>query len=187
MQRSCSGCHQPAKQGGKLLLTSYAGLKAGGENGPAFVPGKPEESLVVQYISGPKPEMPKNGEPLKPAQVELVASWIGQGASDDTPASVQDPVTAENPPKYSSPPVIPALAYSPDSSLLAVSGFHEVLLHKADGSGLVARLIGRAERIESVAFSPNGKILGAVGGTPALFGEAQFWSVPDKKLIRPCR
>jgi len=184
LQRSCSGCHQPAKRGGKLLLTSYEGLKAGGENGAAFVAGKPEESLVVQYISGPKPEMPKNGEPLKPLQIELVTKWIGQGAKDDTPFSVQDPVTAENPPTYSSPPVIPALAYSPDGSLLAVAGFHEVLLHKADGSGLVARLIGQAQRVESLAFSPDGKILGAVGGTPALLGEAQFWSVADKKLIR---
>ncbi len=184
LQRSCSGCHQPAKRGGKLLLTSYEGLKAGGENGAALVPGKPEESLVVQYISGPKPEMPKNGEPLKPLQIELISKWIGQGAKDDTPSSVQDPVTAENPPKYSSPPVIPALAYSPDGSLLAVAGFHEVLLHKADGSGLVARLIGQAQRVESLAFSPDGKILGAVGGTPALLGEAQFWSVADKKLIR---
>lgn len=184
LQRSCSGCHQPAKRGGKLLLTSYEGFKTGGENGAAFVPGKPEESLVVQYISGPKPEMPKNGDPLKPLQIEIISKWIGQGAKDDTPSSVQDPVTGENPPKYSSPPVIPALAYSPDSSLLAVAGFHEVLLHKADGSALVGRLIGRAQRIESVAFTPDGKILGAVGGTPALFGEAQFWRVADKKLIR---
>ncbi len=48
----------------------------------------------------------------------------------------------------------------------------------------MGRLIGRAQRIESVAFSPDGKILGAVGGTPALLGEAQFWNVADKKLIR---
>jgi len=98
LQRSCSGCHQAAKRGGKLLLTSYDGLKAGGENGLAFVAGKPEESLVVQYISGTKPEMPKNGEPLKPLQVELISKWVREGAKDDTPASVQDPVTAENPP-----------------------------------------------------------------------------------------
>jgi mono/diheme cytochrome c family protein len=184
LQRSCSGCHQPAKRSGKLLLTTYEGLKAGGETGPAFIPGKPKDSLLVQYISGDKPEMPKDSQPLKADQVETIARWISQGATDDTPASVQDPVTADNPPKYVSPPVIASLAYSPDSKLLAVSGFHEVLLHKADGSGLVARLIGRSQRIESIAFSPDGKVIGAVGGTPALFGEAQFWNVADKKLIR---
>ncbi len=182
LQRSCSGCHQPAKKGGGLQLTSYEGLKHGGEAGAGFTPGKPEDSPVVQYISGDKPEMPKTGEKLKPAQVELIREWIAQGGKDDTPAGVKDPVAADNPPTYASPPVIAALAYSPDSSLLAVSGFHEILLHQADGSKLVARLIGRAQRIESLAFSPDGKILGAVGGTPALLGEAQFWNVADKKL-----
>src|SRR5580658_5959304 len=43
LQRSCSGCHQPAKRSGKLLLTSYEGLKAGGESGPAVIPGKPKD------------------------------------------------------------------------------------------------------------------------------------------------
>ena len=47
----------------------------------------------------------------------------------------------------------------PDGKLLAMTGFHETLLHKADGSGLVARLIGMSERIESVRFSPDGKQL----------------------------
>ncbi|HEV3302468.1 MAG TPA: c-type cytochrome domain-containing protein [Planctomycetaceae bacterium] len=182
LQRSCSGCHQAAKRGGGLLLTSYEGLKKGGEAGPGFVVGKPDESTIVQYVSGDKPEMPKSGEKLKPAQVDSIRNWIAQGAKDDTPEGVKDPVTVENPPKYASPPVIAALAYSPDSSLLAVSGFHEILLHQADGSKLVGRLIGRAQRIESLAFSPDGKILGAVGGTPALLGEAQFWSVAQKKL-----
>ena len=184
LQRSCSGCHQPAKQGGKLLLTSYEGLKAGGENGPPIKVAKPEDSLLVQYISGEKPEMPKNGEPLKPAQIATISRWIREGAKDDTPAGVQDPVTAGNPPKYSSPPVIAALAYSPDSRLLAVSGFHEILLHKSDGSELVGRLVGRAQRIESLRFSPDGKVLGAVGGTPALLGEVQFWNVAQKKLAQ---
>ena len=182
LQRSCSGCHQPAKRGGGLLLTSYEGLKKGGEAGPGFVAGKPDESTIVQYVSGDKPEMPKTGEKLKAAQIGLIRQWIADGGKDDTPAGVKDPVTPDNPPKYASPPVIAALAYSPDSSLLAVSGFHEILLHQADGSKLVGRLIGRAQRIESLAFSPDGKILGAVGGTPALLGEAQFWNVADKKL-----
>jgi WD40 repeat protein len=183
LQRSCTGCHQPAKRGGELLLTSYEGLKKGGENGAGFIAGKPEQSVVVQYVSGDKPEMPKSGERLKPAQVAVISRWIAEGGKDDTPPNVQDTVSPENPPRYSSPPVIAALEYSPDGSLLAVSGFHEVLLHKADGSGLVGRLIGRAQRIESIRFSPDGKLLGAVGGTPALFGEAQFWNVADKKLV----
>src|SRR5262249_20862935 len=83
---------------------------------------------------------------------------------------------------YDLPPVITALAYSPDSKLLAVSGYHEVLLHKADGSGLVARLVGMSERIQSLAFSPDGKRLAVTGGAPGRFGEVQVWDVRRKKL-----
>src|SRR5574337_1186451 len=60
LQRNCTGCHQPAKAGGKLVLTSYAAAKAGGEQGAGFEPGKPDESLLVELITGDKPSMPKN-------------------------------------------------------------------------------------------------------------------------------
>jgi WD40 repeat protein len=182
LQRHCSGCHQPAKQGGQLLLTSYADFLKGGENGVGFTPGKPEESLVVDYISGENPEMPRNAEPLAAAQVELISRWIKEGAKDDTPAGLTEVISAENPPEYVSPPVITALAYSPDSQKLAVSGFQEILVHNAEGNGQPKRLVGRSQRIESLCFSPDGKLLGAVGGTPSLFGEAQIWNMEDFKL-----
>ena len=181
LQRECAGCHQPSKQGGKLILTSFGGLMKGGENGAGFVAGKPAESTIITFISGDKPEMPKNRDPLKPAQVELISRWIAEGAKDDTPARVEEAISPENPPKYASPPVITALAYSPDSKLLAVSGYHEILLHNAEGGGLVKRLVGRAQRLEAIRFSPDGKLIGAVGGSPALFGEVQIWNVADGK------
>jgi WD40 repeat protein len=61
--------------------------------------------------------------------------------------------------------------------LLAVAGFHEVLLHKLDGSEILARLIGMSERIESVAFSPDGNRLAVAGGLPGRGGELQVWDV----------
>jgi WD40 repeat protein len=184
LQRRCAGCHQPAKKGGQLLLTSFDSLKKGGENGSGFVPGKPEESLILEYISGDDPMMPLNSDPLDPQQVQLIARWIKAGAKDDTPASVQETITADNPPDYSSPPVITALAFSPDGKQLAVSGFHEILVHHADGSGLLARLVGRGPRIKSIRYSPDGKLIGSVGGAPAVFGEVQFWNVAEWKLVR---
>src|SRR5438876_10773267 len=64
LQRNCTGCHQPAKAGGKLVLTTYAAIKAGGEKGVGFEPGKPDDSLLIEFISGEKPAMPKNAPPL---------------------------------------------------------------------------------------------------------------------------
>ena len=184
LQRACTGCHQPAKAGGGLLMTSHANSLKGGEQGALWVPGKPEESLLIEVVTGDPPYMPKNAPALAKEQVELLRRWIAEGAKDDTPAEVQDTISPENPPVYHSLPVISALAWSPDGQLLAVSGFREVLLHKADGSGLAGRLVGRSQSITSVAFSPDGKLLAATGGNPALFGEVQFWNVADRKLER---
>ena len=76
------------------------------------------------------------------------------------------------------------MAYSPDGSQLAVSGYREVLLHHADGTGLVARLLGVSDRVQSIVFSPDGKLLAAVGGTPARFGEVQIWDAASHELKR---
>ncbi len=184
LQRHCSGCHQPAKQGGNLLLISFEQLQKGGDTGPTFHPGNPDESNLVKQISGEKPEMPPNSDPLSPKQVAIIRDWISQGATNDTPAAAKEEISAEKPPVYTSSPVITALAYSPDSSLLAVSGYHEVLLHQADGSTPVARLIGRSPKITSIQFSPDGTKLATGGGAPSLFGEIQIWDTAKRELIR---
>ena len=182
LQRQCSGCHQPAKAGGNLILTDFAAFQRGGENGAGFVVGQPDNSLLIQYVIGDKPEMPRGADPLKPDQIAMLKRWIAEGAKDDTPPTARDTITAEHPPVYTTSPVIASLSYSPDSQVLAVGGYHETLLHQADGNGLVARLVGRAPKVTSVRFSPDGKTLAVLGGAPALFGEVQLWDVAEKKL-----
>jgi WD40 repeat protein len=185
-QQHCQGCHQPAKAQGGYVMTDFAGLLKAGDGGkPGVVPGKPAESHLLDEIrvKDGKAEMPKNGAPLKPEHYQLVEQWIAQGAIDDTPASAKTKsIDASRPPVYSSPPVITSLSFSPDGQLLAVTGYHEVLLYSADGEKLVARLVGLSERIQAVAFSPDGKLLAAVGGDPGRFGEVQIWDVEKRKL-----
>ena len=184
-QVRCHGCHQPARSGGEYVMTSFSKLLAGGETEvAAIVPNKPEESYLIDQITpvDGQAEMPRRAPPLHEAEIDLVRKWVAEGARDDTPEGAVQRYDAEHPPTYSRPPVITSLDYSPDGELLAVSGFHEVLLHKADGSGLVTRLIGLSERIESVRFSPDGKKLAVTGGSPARMGELQIWDVAKRKL-----
>ena len=53
IQRYCSGCHQPSSKMSNLLLTEYAGiLKGGAKHGSAVAKGAPDNSPLVQMISG---------------------------------------------------------------------------------------------------------------------------------------
>src|SRR4051812_9579877 len=184
LKRSCTGCHHPGKLKGELDLTTHAAFKKGGKHGPAFKEGDPKTSNIIEEISGKDPSMPKEGDPLSGAEVAMIERWISEGASDDTPADKKNPFKITEAPIYTAPAVISTMAYSPDGELLAISGYHETLLYKSDGSELSARLLGDSPRIESVAFSKDGKLLAVSGGAPALMGEVQIWDVQKRSLLR---
>src|SRR5439155_11370154 len=180
LKQSCTGCHHPAKLKGELDLTTYGAFQKGGKHGPAFKPGQPDQSRVIEEISGEEPNMPKEGDPLTKDEVALIERWIKEGAKDDTPPEANS-FKLSAPPVYSVLPVISALALSPDGNILAVSGYHEVVLHKGDGSEIIARLVGESPRIESIEFSPDGKMLAVSGGAQARFGEIQIWDVESRQ------
>lgn len=185
-QAKCQGCHQPAKAKSDYVMTEVPKLIKGGDNGEAVVPGDPEKSYLIELVTKQegedRPEMPPKEDPLTDYERQLVTKWIAQGAKDDTPENAKQRYSQENPPQYAVPPVVTSIDYSPDGKLIAVAGFHEVLLHKANGSGLVNRLVGLSERIESVRFSPDGKRLAVAGGLPGRMGEIQVWDLEKNEL-----
>ena len=187
LQSKCQGCHQPAKSLGGYVMTDFTRLLAAGESGSKpIVAKKPAESELLRQI---KPDaktgkalMPKNADPLHESEVELISRWIAEGATDDTPANAVVHFDAEHPPTYTRPPVITALDFSPDGTVLAVAGFHEVLLTDSNEGKLVGRLVGLSERVQSIRFSPDGKTLAVAGGNPGRMGELQLWDVAKAKL-----
>src|SRR6185369_6238244 len=68
----CVRCHEGVKPKGGLSLVSIRHLEKGGESGPVVVPGKPDESSLLDYVSGDKPEMPKDGKPLSAEEVAAI-------------------------------------------------------------------------------------------------------------------
>ncbi len=188
MQQHCNGCHQPAKPLGGYVTTDHANLLKPGEREKAgVVPGKPGQSYLIEQIkvhANGRAEMPKNRDPLTAAQIKTVTDWVTQGAADDTPASAKAvAVDAANPPKYSAPPVVTAISFSADGKFLAVTGYHEILIYETDKYALKSRLIGISERVQSLAYSPDGKKIAAVGGAPGRFGEIQIWNPDSEKLL----
>ena len=62
-----------------LDLTGRKGLLAGGESGPAMVPRKPNESLLIEAVRRESLEMPPEEE-LSADQINVLTSWIKAGA-----------------------------------------------------------------------------------------------------------
>jgi len=181
LARQCLGCHQGASGQAGLSLATVKEIVTGGRKGPALAVGAPEKSILISYLTGEsKPQMPFGGKPLPDDQIELFRRWIREGAKDDSPADAPEAPVSRGPTIYHQPPVITAVAISPDGKWLAVSGYHEILLREYGGD-LVARLQGLSDRIHTILFSPDGVTLAAVGGSPARFGEVQIWDLTTRK------
>jgi hypothetical protein len=77
----CISCHGPDKVKGALRLDSRAAALKGGDNGPAVIPGKPSESLLLQAVMHAKPdlEMPPK-EKLTTNDIAVLRRWISDGA-----------------------------------------------------------------------------------------------------------
>src|SRR5579864_4438354 len=77
----CTSCHGPTKPKAELRFDLYARIKQGGNSGPAITPGKSAESLMIQAVTGSKPDvakMPPKGEPLTAEQVAILKRWIDE-------------------------------------------------------------------------------------------------------------
>lgn len=77
--RRCEKCHGDEKQKGDLRLNSQAGFVAGGESGAVVVPGKPDESLLIQAIRHEAGEMPPDGK-LPEQEIAAITEWVRLGA-----------------------------------------------------------------------------------------------------------
>lgn len=182
LERACQGCHQPNTKSSGLDLTTFAALEAGGKRGVPVKRGAPADSLLVKYLTGEaKPRMPLGQPALPDSDIDLFRRWIAEGAKDDSPA---ESAAAQGPVRYTQAPVITALTFSPDGSSIAVSAYREILLSPVAGNAPPRRLMGKSDRLLSLAFSRDGSLLVAGGGTPAQFGEVQVWDARAGKQLQ---
>jgi hypothetical protein len=79
LAENCYSCHGDKKQKGGLRLDSIEAVLKGGDSGPAIIPGKPDESLLVEAINYGGLEMPPTGK-LAAEKVSILTRWVSLGA-----------------------------------------------------------------------------------------------------------
>src|SRR5439155_22097841 len=82
LAKNCFQCHGLKAQKGGLRVDTLKALLSGGDTGPAIVPGKSGESLLIAALSGAEgvTRMPLKKPPLPPQQIATLKAWIDAGA-----------------------------------------------------------------------------------------------------------
>jgi WD40 repeat protein len=181
LKTNCIACHHTKDPEGQLVLENVKSILKGGDTGPAVIPGKSAESLLLQSAAHQKkPLMPprKNkvgAGTLSPQQLGLLKLWIDQGAKESQTFEVEaphwQPVTSAWHPIY-------AVALDTDGQFAACGRAGHLYLYHVPTGRLVdqpadpklAPLVqpgqpGLADRdaILAMTFSPDGSLL-ATGG-----------------------
>jgi len=180
LQRRCVACHGEESAKGGYRLDTFAWLAKTGESELLpLVAGQAHDSELYRLLVEPDPNdrMPQKAEALPQHEIALIERWIQQGGvndggSPDRPLAelVRETFLLAAPEKYARPLPVTALAYSPDGTQLAVSGYYEVTLWSVETGALVRRISGLPERITSLAWHPKTRLLAVAGGSPAQWG-----------------
>lgn len=188
LQKNCLACHSADAKMGGLVMESYPALMKGGAHGVAIVPGRPDDSRLIQMIEGKvSPQMPLGGSPLAAADIETLKAWVAAGAPGPAAGSTTALAPLAIPDIKPQVPVVSpvaALKYSPDGKLLAVGGYQEVRLIDTATGKPIATLSGHGDYVRSIAFSPDGAMLAAAGGPPQRGGEIKIWDLRSRQLLR---
>ena len=80
IEARCITCHNANNSKGGFALHTRERAMVGGESGTVIEAGKPEDSILLDYVRGPEAYMPIQGEPLTEDQVAAIELWIAKGA-----------------------------------------------------------------------------------------------------------
>lgn len=98
LKEKCYQCHNEQKTKGGLLMTTLAGLKKGGKNGPVWMSGNALQSHLIERANLPlddKKHMPPKGKnQLTPEEITVLSAWINDGTN--TQKTIKQ-LSADNP------------------------------------------------------------------------------------------
>jgi WD40 repeat protein len=187
LKNNCLACHNQTKAKAELNLETPQTILKGGESGPAVVPGKPGDSLLLKVASHQEdPHMPPkdnkvNASDLKPDELGLLKLWIEQGAKGEVRMAETipwRPLAAGLNPIY-------AAALTRDGQFGACSRGNQIFIYHVPSGQEVTRLsdtnvsatygdaraaVPHLDLVESLAFSPDGDLLAS-----GSYREVKLW------------
>ena len=190
LKNNCLACHNQTTTKGDLILETPQTILKGGESGPAVVPGRSAESLLLQLASHQKrPTMPPKdnkvaASDLTPEELGLLKLWIEQGAKGEV--HVAGPVEWCPLPEGLNP--IFAVALTSDGQFAACGRANQIFIYHVPSGQLATRLtdaqllkaagdgrpgVAHLDLVHALAFSPDGTLL-ASGG----YREVKLWRRP---------
>jgi WD40 repeat protein len=190
LKNNCLACHNQTKSKADLILETPQSILKGGESGPAVVPRKSAQSLLLRAAAHwEKPFMPPKDNKVAasdftPDELALLKLWIDQGAKGEVRGS--GPIAWQPWPEALNP--ICAVALTRDGQFAACSRANQIFIYHIPSGQLAGRLndpqllksglykkAGPAHRdlVESLAFNPEGDLLAS-----GSFREVKLWRRP---------
>jgi len=192
----CVKCHGPKKQSSDLRLDSRESVLKGGESGPAVVPAKPDESLLIQAVSHTHDElkMPPGGKLPEPA-VSILRQWVVLGAPwpvdtarSTDPGRASTASAADHPAHWAFQPVRPSVPPPVKDRRWACSPVDQFVLARLEAAGLTPsppadrRTLIRRATIDLWGIPPTADEVEAFVADPSPDAFAQ---VVDRLLASP--
>ena len=192
LAKNCFACHSGSNAESSLVLETPEMMKKGGDNGPAILPKKSAESMLLKLAAHqeepfmPPPDNTVNAKPLTPQELGLIKLWIDQGAPAASVSKTPELKWQPLPPSVQ--PIL-AVAVTEDGRLAAAGRGNEIQMYEVATNRVVAKLIdpglsgvasdartgiAHLDLVQSLAFHPSGDLL-ASGG----FREVKLWRRPD--------
>lgn len=137
----CMGCHSGNNPRGKFGFTTFEQLLQGGPTGSTIVPGKPDESYIVDLVLRQEPlKMPAGQAQLKRSQALALEKWIAEGAhfdGKDAKAPLRD--------------IVPTAAQLEAAKLASMSDADFAERRKTETAAMWKRVSPRTEGVSSTS------------------------------------
>jgi WD40 repeat protein len=186
LKANCISCHNKTTTKAGLNMETPELMKKGGDSGPGIVPGKSDESLIVEAsihsddFEMPPPNNKSGAVNLTPEEIGVLKTWIDQGAK----ASVQQERQVTWKPLAPGVDPIYSIALSKDGRYAACGRSNRIHLYDLATRQFVGEITDPAEKaggahramVQSLAFSPDGTRLAS-----GSYREVKIWKLTPGK------